>query len=227
MVAPEPTTPLARACGYSGLPIREDLYLHRVPIYLRSGIGGCEEYVFNTTIMLPTQVPSPFVDTPAAVFCASGKNTLRAAWSGATNVAVVIAYLLYLRWRTQHTARLFDQKRLTAADFAVMIKGLKKGVPYRELEAKLKKDIAKDFEQDQGILGMGGQIDHIALGIDNADEIRLMRRLAELRLAEHELERKELEQLGHNGGLSDGGGCKVGCKVTRSPREALAAETNK
>ncbi|KAL1508731.1 hypothetical protein AB1Y20_004826 [Prymnesium parvum] len=176
-------------CGYYGLPIRENLYEHKVPFIMRFGIGGCEEYRANSTEMLPIEPPSPFIDTPAAEFCAHGADTTLIAWMSVLNVLVFVGFLLRLRWLVQQTAREADGQLVTAADYAVMVKGLDE-----EKQIKGKGGLEELLKQDLEALGYGFRaqdakpVSHVAFGRDSREEIMILRKLGELNLAKEELE---------------------------------------
>ena len=44
----------------------------QIPIFLRFGIGGCEEYDNATDVTMPREPPNPFANTLEAQFCTTG-----------------------------------------------------------------------------------------------------------------------------------------------------------
>ena len=77
-------------CGYEGLSIRQDAYTLQVPLFLRFGIGSCEEYNSATVKTLPRGPPSPFLDTRSSAFCATGTAGTIQAWLGFVSVVVLV-----------------------------------------------------------------------------------------------------------------------------------------
>lgn len=165
-------------CGYKGLPIRAGAYNLHIPIFLRFAIGGCEEYNADTVQTMPREPPNPFVNTPGAAFCFSGAAMANhvQAWLGLVGIAVLIGYLIWLRRFIQGRGKRKDETRLTAADYAVMLTGLRRGVQIDEAmevegDGGLRGALNKDLEE----LGFApGQIDHIAFGCYGRKEIDLL-----------------------------------------------------
>ena len=162
-------------CGYSGLPIREDAWKLHIPMFLRFAMGGCEEYMAGTVQTLPREPPNPFVDTPGAAFCASGTalgNRVQ-AWFGVVGIAVMITYLIWLKWFIQERARRKDATRLTAADYAILLTGLK-----HDEEIDGADGLRNKLSEDLNDLGFApAQIDHMAFGCDGRKQIQLLRQL--------------------------------------------------
>ena len=178
-------------CGYQGLPIREDAYMLHVPPMLRLGIGGCEEYNSATVQTMPRGPPNPFVDTPAAAFCANGASAEIQGWFGFVIVAVLVGYLVWLRWFIQRRGGKADRCRLTAADYAISLTGLRRG---EEIDGEdgLRENLAKDLEE----LGFAPrQIDHIAVGANGRNQIKLLRQLGGMNVQQRDLATSDEEAL--------------------------------
>ena len=175
-------------CGYAGLPIREDAWKLHIPMFLRFAMGGCEEYMAGTVQTLPREPPNPFVDTPGAAFCASGTalgNRVQ-AWLGVVGIAMLISYLIWLKWFIQERARLKDKTRLTAADYAIMLSGLKRDEEIDGADG-LRNQLSADLED----LGFApAQIDHIAFGSRGRKQIQLLRQLGVMKDNEEALNKK-------------------------------------
>jgi len=102
-------------------------------------------------------------------------------------VAMLVALLIYLKKHIQEHAQWADEQRLTVADYAIMLSGLKQGVDVDGkdgLEALLRADLAA--------LGFGAaQIDHIACGARGRGMVQLLRKLGELNVKKQELQHKQ------------------------------------
>ena len=175
-------------CGYAGLPIREDAWKLHIPMFLRFAMGGCEEYNNVTTTTIPREPPNPFVDTPGAAFCASGTSLANRvqAWLGVVGIAMLISYLIWLKWFIQERARLKDKTRLTAADYAIMLSGLKRDEEIDGADG-LRNQLSADLE-DLGFAPT--QIDHIAFGSRGRKQIQLLRQLGVMKDNEEALNKK-------------------------------------
>ena len=177
-------TNLPTECGYQGLPVRGSV--PRMPVYLRFGIGGCEEYSAATTVTMPRGTENPFLDTPDAAFCATGAPTTRQAWLGFFGVALLVGYSIWLRWYIQHRGKCADTARLTAADYAILLTGLRTN---EEVDGKegLQEKLYQDLEE----LGFARrQIDHIAFGARCRKQIKILREIAGMNVQEQELKAK-------------------------------------
>ena len=175
-------------CGYSGLPIREDAWKLHIPMFLRFAMGGCEEYMAGTVQTLPREPPNPFVDTPGAAFCASGTalgNRVQ-AWFGVVGIAVMITYLIWLKWFIQEQARRKDATRLTAADYAILLTGLKHDEEIDGADG-LRNKLSEDLK---GLGFAPAQIDHMAFGCDGRKQIQLLRKLGVMKDNEEALNKK-------------------------------------
>ena len=175
-------------CGYAGLPVREDAWKLHIPMFLRFAMGGCEEYNNVTTTTIPREPPNPFVDTPGAAFCASGTSLANRvqAWLGVVGIAMLISYLIWLKWFIQERARLKDKTRLTAADYAIMLSGLKRDEEIDGADG-LRNQLSADLED----LGFApAQIDHIAFGSRGRKQIQLLRQLGVMKDNEEALNKK-------------------------------------
>jgi len=175
-------------CGYAGLPVREDAWKLHIPMFLRFAMGGCEEYNNVTTTTIPREPPNPFVDTPGAAFCASGTSLANRvqAWLGVVGIAMLISYLIWLKWFIQERARLKDKTRLTAADYAIMLSGLKRDEEIDGADG-LRNQLSADLED----LGFPpAQIDHIAFGSRGRKQIQLLRQLGVMKDNEEALTKK-------------------------------------
>ena len=175
-------------CGYTGLPIREDAYKLHIPMFLRFAMGGCEEYNADTVQTMPREPPNPFVDTPGAAFCASGTGLANRvqAWLGVVGIAVLISYLIWLKWFIQERARRKDATVLTAADYAIMLIGLKHDEEIDGADG-LRNKLSEDLKE----LGFApAQIDHTAFGSHGRKEIQLLRELGVMKDNEEALAKK-------------------------------------
>ena len=175
-------------CGYTSLPIRVDAYKLHIPMFLRFAMGGCEEYNADTVQTMPREPPNPFVDTPGAAFCASGTAlaNIVQAWLGVVGIAVLISYLIWLKWFIQERARRKDATRLTAADYAIMLSGLK-----RDVEIDGADGLRDKLSEDLKDLGFApAQIDHTAFGSRGRKQIQLLRELGVMKDNEEALAKR-------------------------------------
>ena len=201
-------------CGYDGVALRASLPLREpfLYVYLLPALGTCTEYATSTENVTTSQVTTPgaFVDLDSSAdFCADGDagitgglrgGGLLLAWSFALNVLIFGLYLMRVRrMQVVHDAA-FVKETLTAADFAVMIKGLEH-VPYDDDGTNHVPEIERRLRADLQRLGFDGEdVDHIELGRDCGRELRQLQKLAALRTRREELRfKRALMQERHEG----------------------------
>ena len=189
---------VSASCGYDGLPVRANVT--EVPWYLAPALGVCEEYRSGSEVVLPmpdprwvgTEGDMPTVETPGAKFCASASAVRLAGWCGLLNVWLFLAFLVRLRRLQRTTARDVDRALWTAADYAVMVRGLEREVRADDDEMRgvdgLRSRLGADLER----LGFPPDaVDHIEVGRQCEDDCRLLRRLRHLRVAQLELNSRQ------------------------------------
>ena len=137
------SSPIYAKCGFEGNPIRPGIA--QIPSAwnpatvlmmgpLTWAVGACEEFTNATYYTQP--VPSlvtthadVFVSIPTSDIC-GGKNesTHVAYWLSMLQVLVVIVAIVMLRSRAVSLAMHDDAARWTAADYAVLLRGLRDGL---------------------------------------------------------------------------------------------------
>ena len=135
------------------------------------------------------------LDSPEAVACVSGGQSWY-AWLSLLNVCLFAAFLAVLKLTSRHVARIHDKNNWTAADYAVMIKGLKRDVPADPTttkdpltgEATLVEGLETKLLSDLAELGFGPDIDHVELGRTCKEEGRLQRQYDALMKLESEID---------------------------------------
>ena len=192
-------------CGYAGLgelrcdnPTMDPL----TEAYLSFALGSCMEYDRAQSGTLPTNamldfgsyfteqlIEASFVRTPAAGFCHAGLYTF--AW--VANVFVWIGLLVLLRRAARFVTASHDKHIWTAADYALMITGLRRRVPADDGESGLGREDGLGLESrlraDLAALGFGpGDVDHIEVGRFCVREMRLHRRKLALNISENEVD---------------------------------------
>ena len=178
---------LLQGCGY-GDPTRLHKNTPPVPLYLYPAVGTCQEYGALTTTLLPIDPPDPFISTEGASFCQPLGRFGSTAWVPLMNTILFIGFLVRWRYIENREAAADDDGALTAADYTVFVKGLARGV-FADAEGGhgeegLEALLRKDLEQ----LGFDHrQIHHIEVARTCAKEMKLVRKLADLKILKQEL----------------------------------------
>ena len=197
-------------CAFVGLPMRRGELMPAFSLLRSTSLGACMDYATTSNNTQPVLDFEDFADVTSddlfnryyedlkgdqAVACVSESESWY-AWLSLLNVCLFASFIAILKLTSRHVARIHDKNNWTAADYAVMIKGLKVGVPadrmttkdpvtgetttVEGLEAQLLEDLAE--------LGFGHDIDHVELGRTCKEEGRLQRQYDALMKLESEID---------------------------------------
>ena len=173
------------SCGLTGEPTRTNIT--NVTWWMSMTLGSCEEYSDVSDILHPFSPPDPFV-APAqnrtASFCLEQGSV--ADWLCVAIVFLQLLWLVRLRRLERTTAQRVDAANLTTADYALLLSGLERGCPAQDegdtpgLQRRVYADLAR--------LGFPAEtIAFVEVGQVCGEEVRLLRKLAAIKIAQHEV----------------------------------------
>ena len=149
-------------CGYTGLPIASSA----PPISGASlfAYGACEEYSTVADLHGSLDYFGRFVQTEGATFCADGGLTLANVLYWFADLLIILGFMWRLGRMERQVAARADEYALTTSDYAVMLRGLKRGMPLEEARKALQLDL-------EGLGYSRKRVDHIEFGICIIDEL--------------------------------------------------------
>lgn len=195
--------------GVMQFPPEVLLDLNWLPWALPASMGACMEYS-NVTYPVEVQFPvlgariekahgEVYVDTDTSEFCIGNFETdahgAVNALCQALNVLLLLSFLVWVRRHANDRANKLDIDTWTAADYAVLIEGLEVGAEPEAAGADRWRGtpgLKPRLLADLAALGFGeGAIDHVAIGVNCREELRLIRRHGELQIVLDEIAERE------------------------------------
>jgi len=194
---------LGSECGYAGLNVMNyppPSLVGSTSFPLSGALGACQEYSNATFPVEPQPLGihtnhDTYVETDAAEFCIGNHGRGRASMAlsslcGTINVLLIMLFILWMRRKANYHVAEVDKAMLTAADYAVYIAGLEKGVDPEvatEGKASLRSRLLADLQR----LGLPADaVDHIAFGLVCREDLHLMREEAALVIAKKEFDQR-------------------------------------